>query len=81
MLCYMHSLNSVLCVSDGVHISGTRDGLGLYTGKYAGLVHKLEHNLHPLALFAQEIPHTLSMIAKIKGRGCVSLQAHLVFDS
>ena len=80
-LCDMGALDAVPGISDGVHVGGAGNGLGLNTCMDSGRVHELKHDLHAFAFFAQKIADTLAVVAEIQRRGGVSLQSHLMFDA
>ena len=58
------SLDAVSGVSNGVHVSGAGNGLGLNTRMDTRRVHEHEHDLHAFAFFSQQIADALTVIAE-----------------
>ncbi len=52
----------------------------LHADVETGVVHHVEHDLHPFPLLAEEFADAFSVVAEIQRAGGRSLDAHLVLD-
>ena len=58
------SLDSLLCVIQGIQVCGRCIGEGLKTRKKAGFIHHVEHDLEPFVFLSQQQATASSLAAK-----------------